>query len=115
MNFNIDIARDGFSATRNTEDGPVQVWEEYSVIIATSERGDRWSLADIGKGAGLVISDDEATMREVLAALDHNPDTQPVRWLPCDPVYGSDAWDDDAEHSLACFEADCYGEPRPRW
>ena len=38
--FNIDVAKDGFTVTHNTEDGPIQAWEEYFFIVATSPRGE---------------------------------------------------------------------------
>jgi hypothetical protein len=113
MQFRIDIARDGYVSRENTEDGPVESWVEVFTILAHSERGDVWALGD--EGGSIVGSEDEATVREVLGRIDHTPDTRPELWSPCDPIYGSEAWDDDAERSLACFEADCYGEPRPRW
>lgn len=68
--FNIGISRDGYSARRNTEDGPVEVWVEVYVILATSPRGDVWAL----EGAG---GEDEAIVQGQLAALDHDPSSRP--------------------------------------
>ena len=112
--FNIDIARDGYSKTVMTEDGPVEDWVEMFTIMACAPSGHRWALAETGQGAGIVASEHETIVRETLAALDHDPATRPDLWLASHPVYGSDAWDADAEYELACFEADAYGEPRPR-
>jgi hypothetical protein len=115
MTFTIDIARDGCSGTQYTEDGPIETWLEYFFIVAASERGDRYALVEAGEGAGIVASHNEATAREALALVDHTPDTRPDLWTRCDPVYGSEAWTDEDEHALACFEADAYDEPRPQW
>jgi hypothetical protein len=113
MTFNIDIARDGYAKRVMTEDGPVEDWVEVFIIMADAPTGHRWALAD--EGFSIVASENEATVREVLAALDHDPATRPDLWSVCNPCYGSDAWDNEAEYELACFEADAYGEPRPRW
>ena len=106
MQFNIDIALDGYAKRVMTEDGPVEVWVETYAILAQSPRGEVWRYAG---------SDQLSEVQEELATLTHDPVSRPDLWLPCDPVYGSEAWDVDAERSLACFEADAYGEPRPRW
>jgi hypothetical protein len=104
--FTIDIRQDGHVASINTEDGPMPVWVPDYTIMAQSPLGEVWALTG---------GDNLAEVQEVLATLTHDPASRPDLWLPCEPVYGSEAWDDAAEQSLAAFEADCYGEPRPRW
>lgn len=106
--FNIGVVCEPHFYTENTEDGPVERCEEYFAIVATSPRGDVWALEDSN------TSSEEAARAE-LRNLDHDPASQPDRWVSCDPVYGSEAWGPENEYELACFEADAYGEPRPVW
>lgn len=110
MEFAIGIIVSGYASRKNTEDGPIEVWIETHGVQAQDETGRRWVL--VGS-----FYQDEAKAHEVLASLDADftPVTQPDAWEETDPMYGSEAWDVDAERSLASFEADCYGEPRPSW
>jgi hypothetical protein len=87
--FNIDIARDGYVKTLNTEDGPIETWVETYAILATTPRGDVWALAD-NVLLRLEGNSDLELAQRMLAGLDHDPASKPDLWLPCDPVYGSD-------------------------
>jgi hypothetical protein len=93
--FNIDIAKDGYAKTINTEEGPIDTWVDTYAVLATTPRGDVWALAD-NVLARLEGDCDLERAQAMLAGLDHDPATQPDLWLPCDPVYGSEAWDDEA-------------------
>jgi len=106
--MNIGIHVDGYATTRNTEDGPVEFWQTTFSICATSVRGEVWALID-----STVTTEAEAEF--LLRGLDHSPDSNPEAWVPCSPVYGSEAWGQEDEYALACFEADAYNEPRPNW
>lgn len=106
--YNIGVAADGYSEHENTEDGLVERWVEVFCVLATSARGEVWCLTD-----SHVM--EEASAQAAADALYHTPDTRPDLWHACEPVYGSDAWDSESEHSLACFEADAFNEPRPHW
>lgn len=104
--FNIDIARDGYVKTLNTEDGPIETWVETYAILATTPRGDVWALAD-NVLLRLEGNSDLELAQRMLAGLDHDPVSKPDLWLPCDPVYGSDDWDDEArrqDHDITTFE-----------
>ena len=114
-NFNIDIFRDTIDVTLNTEDRPVIDWQEYFFILACAPNGRRWTLAETAAPGSVVAEERFAEAQATLAALTHDPATRPDLWLETHPCYGSEAWDVDAERELACFEADCYGEPRPKW
>lgn len=106
--FSIQVATDGYSRVENTEDGPVERWVEYFYIVAETPAGERYRWGDQGFA-------DIGAAKSVLRHLDvGTPDTSD-RWLEIEPRYGSDAWGDEDEYNLACFEADAYGEPRPRW
>jgi hypothetical protein len=102
------IHYDFYEQRRNGEDGPYYVTVDTFSVTAVDDDGHVWVL----DGSHTT---NEAEANEALAALDHDPISQPDRWLVCDPVYGSNAWDSEAEYNLACFEADCYDEPRPHW
>ena len=108
MTFNFGVHIGGYSKRINTEDGPVETWIETFSVQAVSPRGDVFVL----DGSD---SESERIANVLLATLDHTPASRPDLWLRGEPVYGSDAWDGEAEYSLACFEADAYNEPRPRW
>lgn len=114
-NFNIDIARDVIAFTVNTEDGPMQDYRDYFFIIAQAPNGRRWTLAETAAPGSVVADERFSEAQATLAGIDHDPATRPDLWLESQPCYGSEAWDTDAERELACFEADCYGEPRPKW
>jgi hypothetical protein len=104
----ISVAVGGYSATRNTEDGPIDVWVETFTIQAESAAGRRWVWGERDfPNAG--------TAKAVLRHLDVGTPATSDRWTEIDPRYGSDAWGDEDEYNLACFEADCFNEPRPRW
>lgn len=107
--FQIGVGGAGYVKQEDTEDGRIEVWVDTFHVEASTARGERWVLADFE-------AFDEATARAAFEALgDCTPATAPERWLQADPIYGSDAWDGDAERGLACFEADAYNEPRPQW
>ncbi len=91
-----------------TEDGPVEHVVETFHIEASDAAGHRWVL----DGSD---TEDEKVVAATMLALTHDPITNPDAWVVSDPLYGSDAWGDEDEYNLACFEADCYNEPRPRW
>ncbi len=104
--FQIGIRADFYTRYRNTEDGPIEVTVDFYTIHASAPSGHCWYLADFE-------TEDLAYAETVLATLNSNPDTTLYEWVPTDPIYGSEAWDSEAEYDLACFEADCYNEPRP--
>jgi hypothetical protein len=90
------------------EDGPYDVVVETFHIEAVDEDGHVWALDKSH-------TENEEEAKRELWFLEHNPNTRPEAWVECSPVYGSNAWDDEAEYELACFEADAYNEPRPHW
>ena len=90
------------------EDGPYTVTVDVFHVEAVDDDGHVWEL----EGS---YSEDEEKVKAMLASLDHDPTTRPEKWFECEPVYGSNAWDAEAEYRLACFEADCFDEPRPKW
>src|SRR5215471_4557228 len=109
--YNIGVYNDGYATTRNTEDGPVEAWVEVFTIVAQERTGRNFFLADFG-------TEDRAEGELVVAALtlaDSDPPAKPDSWVEGEQSYGSEAWASEAEYGLACFEADAYGEPRPRW
>ena len=109
MEFNIGVHIGGYTGFRHDEDGRHEVWVETFSIQAVAPSGHVWALVSSDTG-------DEATAQAMLAGLgDCNPTTAPERWNVAPPVYGSDAWGSEDEYELACFEADCFDEPRPRW
>src|SRR3974390_3045897 len=87
--------------TENTEDGPVERSRDHWYIAAEAPNGQRFVHAD-----GPYDTEDEALCVVGVGS----PRTKPDAWREMEPAYGSDAWDDEAEYSLACFEADCFGE-----
>jgi hypothetical protein len=93
---------------RHGEDGPYHVTVETFHIEAVDGDGYRWEL----EGSH---STDESFVNHLLQHLDHDPVSRPDAWHVVQPVYGSNAWDSEAEYELACFEADSFNEPRPRW
>lgn len=104
----IGIHYDFYEKTLNTEDGPVPVTVNTYDIQAVDEDGHVWVWYD-------AHTEDQSFAEHQLLHLDHDPFTQPDLWRECSPVYGSNAWDSEAEYELACFEADSFNEPRPRW
>src|SRR5262245_21677754 len=106
--FNIGIQYGFYLKRMYGEDGPFDVDVETFTIGASDADGHTWVLE------GSWTEDEEAAKR-LLAALDNNnPETRPDLWFQGEPIYGSNAWDDEAEYNLACEEADAFGEPRPR-
>lgn len=101
-----DYDEDGFECVRR---------ETYYVIGASSSDGRNFILHTGSKALGIAVWENEDEAKTDLAALDHDPATRPDLWNEIDPTYGSEAWDINAERELACFEADAFGEPRPRW
>ena len=105
--FQIAIGSDGYSARRNTEDGPIEIWVDLFPIIAEAADGSRWQWGDVLPSMAIAKS--------ILRNLEiGTPDTS-EKWTAIDPRYGSDAWGDEEEYNLACFEADCFNEQRPNW
>lgn len=110
--YTFGILTDEIVNTRYDEEGFEFVQREvYYLIGAHDQTGRNYVLT----GEGLVAFSNEADAQAELAALDHDPSTNPIRWHETDPTYGSDAWGPENEYELACFEADCFNEPRPRW
>jgi hypothetical protein len=106
--YHFTVGCSGYSRRVNTEDGPVEQWVETFQVEASTVQGRRW----VWEGQDF---SNVGTVKSIMRHLDlGNPETSP-RWVEVDPVYGSDAWGPEDEFNLACFEADCYGEPRPRW
>ena len=107
--FDIRPSVSGYSARRNTEDGPIEVWVETFHVEASNTRGQRW-LYDNARDYGNI-----GAVKAVIRHLASDPAAAPDKWVETDPIYGSEAWGPEQEYELACFEADCYDEPRPRW
>jgi hypothetical protein len=106
--YQIGVSRDGYSAKRYTEDGPIEIWVETFQIVAETQTGHRWQWGDRD-------FDNAATTKSIMRHLIIGTPATSDRWLEIEPRYGSEAWGSDDEYNLACFEADCFGEPRPRW
>lgn len=97
QNFTTEIAPDFFMQTENTEDGPMAREVQVFTILSVASNGRVFALHN---GTFAV----ENNAREVLAALDHNPETNPAEWLESYPIYGSAAWDQEAENDLKAFD-----------
>ena len=110
--FYIRVGTDGYVTMIGTEDGPVEGWVDTYYVDCTNDRGDHWVLDSKHDEKDLAAAEAaaEAARNEGV-----NPTTAPERWFDAEPCYGSEAWDAEAEYRLACFEADAYDEPRPRW
>ena len=110
--FDIGIGYEVVMRVTNTEDGPEERHVDYFYIIAAHPGGKNFVYAGIGEGT------DRAAVEAALNALKaagSDPATKPEDWSETYPVYGSDAWDLEAERDLACLEADAFSEPRPNW
>jgi len=92
----------------DTEDGPVEGFRDIFAVGASTVRGENWLLI------GSQTSDEEEA-KAFLTGVSSTPATHPDLWEQVDPSYGSDAWGEEDEYNLACFEADCFNEPRPQW
>jgi hypothetical protein len=90
----------------NGEDGPYTATKEYPVIEAQTDAGNRWYSA-------MVLASLEDAQAAIACGAIGDPQRTPDAWIEGRPVYGSDAWGPDDEYESACFEADCYNEPRP--
>lgn len=88
------------------EGEPIESSEEIWYIAAGNARGDRWVHAE-----DFQTQDAARGHLPVAQAESLDGDT----WRPIEPVYGSAAWGAEDEYALACFEADCFSEPRPNW
>ena len=111
--YDIRVGMDSYHRTGYSEDGdPLDVWTDVFYVECTNAKGFRWTLDS-------KHDEKSADAAEAAAAAaranDVNPTTKPDLWFTADPIYGSEAWGDEDEYNLACFEADAYGEPRPRW
>ena len=100
------------------EDGG-QIFRDVWYMTARNERGDQFSGPIIltcparNTIGGVLPPDVEPLVQKFFA---DNPNFNPTTaegWNRMSPVYGSDAWDGEAEYELACEEADAYDEPRP--
>lgn len=108
MSFQIGVYEDQYPVQVNSEDGWYESVRSIFYIAAGHINGRNFFLADYG-------ADDRPTAESFLKTVDHDPFSKPDAWVETDPVYGSEAWDSNAEYDLACFEADAYNEPRPDW
>ena len=99
------------------EDGTVMLEVHY--LTATNARGDRFVGPTIlSHRAGFADTYAANVAAEVEKFKAEHPNFDPTtaeNWDKGSPVYGSEAWDGEAEFDLACFEADAYNEPRPNW
>ena len=111
--IHIGVAYDQVPDMVYTEDGPFETVRELLFIVAEASDGRRWSFAS-SHGVD-VFEPSEEVDAIITANTAVSPLVQPDAWREIDPVYGSEAWDDEAEYGLACFEADCFNEPRPEW
>jgi hypothetical protein len=110
MTIRIDIAIDGYPTTRHDEDGAHECWQETFAIVAEHADGRRWQWGDSFPSMAIAKS----VLRNVDVGVPSADDTWGA-WMKIETRYGSDAWGDEDEYKLACFEADCFNEPRPRW
>lgn len=93
---------------RNTEDGPVEDCRDIFCVMAQTARGDNFIL----EGSETA---NEKEAQAFLSGCSSTPATHPNLWNKGTPSYGTEAWGDEDEYELACFEADCFNEPRPHW
>jgi hypothetical protein len=103
------VASDLRSFIVNTEDGPVQDVVPYYYVLVEDDAGHRWVTGD--------VFDTETEAQAVVDFNDYhgiNPGNSDT-FYKSTPCYGSDAWGPEDDYELACFEADCYNEPRPQW
>jgi len=109
--FTLGVLPDTYTRTIGTEDGPITCQIVVYLIGAYTREGRNFVLVDFTAEA-----EAEATtkLHEIEAARS-NPETAPDAWFETEPTYGSPAWGAEDEYALACFEADAYGEPRPKW
>lgn len=108
----IDVWPDQYVEHFNTEDGPSERLCTVYYIGAEASDGRRWALFS---HTSCVVFSDEAEAREELGNVVLGPLDDQAAWRETDPVYGSEAWGAENDYELACFEADCFNEPRPRW
>jgi hypothetical protein len=106
MALRIYVRPSFYEERRNGEDGPYYVTVDVYSIEAVDDDGHVWELLGVG-------GTDQSLVEHELQHLDHDPVSRPDAWGECEPVYGSNAWDNESEYRLACFEADAYDEPRP--
>jgi hypothetical protein len=111
MAYDIGVRHDQVIRHRETEDGLVDYAVNVFAIMAQDDKGRRWVYVQ----AGFEGDTGEVEAREAIAALQGDPTTDPDAWQEVDPAYGSAAWGVEDDYNLACFEADCYDEPRPIW
>ena len=107
--YTIGVTVLGHSGFRHDEDGRHECWIETFHVQAQAPNGQRWLLDD-GRDYGNM-----GAAKAVKRHTSHDPSTQPDRWAEIEPMYGSEAWGPEHEYALACFEADCFHEPRPHW
>lgn len=108
VKFNFGVISTLVTEYTYTEDGRFETEVEKFMIGASTEKGYQYVLAIDPFATSFDAS-------KFLDTLNHNPNTNPDRWMSDYPIYGSEAWDSEAEYELACFEADSYGEQRPMW
>lgn len=113
--FTIGVLADQFSYVDQTEDGPMDCVGEVFHIGASTPSGRNWVLLDSPGANTIMALSSEAEADCEARGLSHNPAEAPSAWVEVEPSYGSDAWTSEDEYNLACFEADAFGEPRPRW
>lgn len=123
--FTVAAGEDHYVKQVHGEDGPEERVVEYAVVTVTSREGRRWFsksfYADpaIVDGLAEALAKAEALadqLRFTIATEPHyHPEDDILFLREGDPIYGSDAWGPEQEYELACFEADCFGEPRPIW
>lgn len=113
--FTLGVLHDQFSYTENTEDGPIQCWGDIFHVGASTPSGRNFVLLDRPGADTIQAFSSEAEAEAELRGITHNPAEVPAAWSEVSPSYGSDAWGSEDEYELACFEADCFNEPRPRW
>jgi len=104
----INIVKEDYLTVINTEDGPADRWVDMFLIVAEHTDGRRWRFDDASYP-------NLGTAKSILRHLDVGTPSTSDRWFEMEPRYGSDAWGSEDEYNLACFEADCFNEPRPRW
>lgn len=97
--FQVSTGFNQIAVRVHDEDGDHEAIRNVWTAIASTQDGRQWEF-----------NKDRSTFSE-----GSNPDTAPADWFEMPPIYGSDAWDEEAEYDLACFEADAFSEERPRW
>ncbi len=118
MLWTINSYSDLMEGNHYNEDGEREMMEVH-YLQARNERGDVYNGPTIlSHHAGFPSTYAPKVAAAVAEFIAANPNFDPTKaenWCIGFPVYGSEAWDSNAEYDLACFEADAFNEPRPEF